>query len=332
MKRYRIVGAAVALLAAVAVEAHAGAVIAPVYPGAVPDTAAGDVTVRVYLSHDPLKKVTAWYSAKVGAMSKSAAITLWNADSVETNTGRPLGETDPKVDIERLGRVLMTQSEVVRALKDMTQTKDIGVLCEGMDIKPMQSNAAGGAQEAAGGDATTQQLAQMQRQLLQAERGMTASLTPEDRAIDRMGDLFEVMRTEALGGRYGHTKQQLLAVYAKYKHLETSWYPTVKSSDGLVSYDRWLLARERQQAAQQDSAGSGDMRALAARIQAAAAAGRMDEVEALSQQAQQGGSTPASATLLHDQWDHWLAVLKKLDAHAYRTRIEINTQPKSWGY
>ena len=324
MKRYQVWGAALLLMAATVANVYAGT-IAPIYPGAVPDTVAGDVTARVYLSRAPLKTVVAWYGAKVGAMSRTAAGRLAQPQHI----GEPLGTTDPKIEVNRMGRVLMDQSEVVRSLKDMTMTKDIGVLCQGMHINPPKTMDGDGAAQATGGnDAVARQMAQMQQKLLQ----MMPVKTPQDREIARMGDLFEVMRTEALGGRYGHTKQQLLAVYAKYKHLETAWYPSVKSGNGLIGYDRWLLARERQQSARQNSAGSGDMQALAARMQAAAAAGRMDEMEALSQQAQQGGSMSTTSTLFHDQWDHWLAILKKLDAHAYRTRIVINTQPKSWGY
>lgn len=311
-------------------EAAPAALVAPPYPGAVLDAKAGDVTVRVYLSHDPLKKVAAWYAAKLGAMAKPAGNTLWNADGTETNAGKPLGAMDSKIDIERLGRVVMDQSQVVRYLKDMTETKDIGVLCEGMQQKPAQEvsdtgdNGAGQQMDAA-----------MEQQALQNEQKLMDSMapTPDDRTIAAMSDLFKVLKSEALAGRFGHTKKELLELYTKYRHLETSWYPTVKTADGVTSYDRWVLAREQRTTDQQDSATRVNAQALAARIQAAMAAGRMDEVQALSEQAQQGASgSGGGLPQLTDQWNHWLAILKDLDAHAYRTRISINTDPKSWGY
>lgn len=217
----------------------------------------------------------------------------------------------------------------------MTRTKAIGVLCEGMNVKPEGDKGDNGKDSAdtTSADPAMQRLAKLQQQLLQAGQQMNMLLTPADRTTAQMDELFDVLKDEALSGRFGHTKKQLLEVYAKYKHLERDWYPAVKTDNSVTSYDRLQIAGERQASAKGAQEARGNMEALAARIQAALAAGRMDEVQALSAQmqkgaSQQGGSLPQN----QDQWDHWLGVLKKLDAHAYSTRISINTQPKSWGY
>ncbi len=339
----------VVVLLALAKAAAGQGVIAPVYPGAVADNHAGDVTVRVYLTHAPLDQVEAWYAGKVGGLSHDAGVTLRSANSMEQEAGQPIGTVDPAVVVTQLGRVTMNQSTVVRSLKDMTRTKDIGVLCEGMHHKPADGGSAPAAGAAPAGDGSQaemmKQLAAMQAQLQRANQQLTGSMSPADRKIAAMSDLFKGLRVEALGGQHGHTKQQLLHVYAKYKHLETDWYPTVKTSSGLQSYDRWLLAKDEAKLKAGARAGTvpaetgaADMQALSARIQAAAAAGRMDEVQALSEQMQRGmagqevKNQAAAETATKDHWAFWMAYLKNLDAHAYRTRIWINTAPKTWGY
>lgn len=322
--------------------------IAPVYPGAVLDKQAGDVTVHVYLTKAPFKKVIAWYAAKVGGLNHDAGITLRSGDSTEQEAGRPIGMVDPAVEVRQVGRVTMNQSTVVRSLKDMTRTKDIGVLCEGMRHKPTGSGpapAASAAPPGGGQAAMIKQLAAMQAQLQRANQQMVNSMSPADRKIAGMSDLFKGLRDEALAGQHGHNKQQLLEIYAKYKHLETDWYPTVKTPAGLQSYDRWLLARDEAKlragmhaGTAPAEAGAEDMQSLAARIQAAAAAGRMDEVRALSAQMQGGMAAQkiknqaAADMVTKDHWTFWMGFLKDLDTHAYRTRIWVNTAPKTWGY
>lgn len=339
---------AVLLTLAGAGNACAGSMIAAPYPGAVPDRHAGDVTVRVYLSKAPLAKVVAWYAAKVGSLDKEAGNTLWNTDGGGVNVGRPLGATNSRLEVRRLGRVMLGQAMVARSLKDMTQAKVVGVYCAGIAAQPESTGTTDGQADAgtAGmADATSQALAKMQQQMQQLNRQLMAQTTPEDRALARMSDLFEGLRQEVDSGLHGHSKKELLAVYARYKNLETAWFPTVKTPKGPESYDRWLLARKRAQlmGEQQDAAapaaqGGADMAALASRLQAAAAAGRMDEVRALSsqmQQSMQGGEATAAGAgkvMTRDHWSFWIGFLKTLEAKAYRTRIWINTQPSSWGY
>lgn len=329
--------------------------VAGVYPGAVRDKQAGDVTVRVYLTNAPLRQVSAWYAGKVGAMTKTGAESLGYGDQAGGNVGRAVGAVGADVETIRLGHVVMDQSMVVRSLKDMTATKDVGVVCEAMHLKAatdgaaQSSSASEGSSSGGAGDAQAQsmmqQLQQMQAKVNQANQQMLAQTSPVDRKIGAMSDLFDGLRYEAMAGLHGHTKQELLDVYAKYKHLETAWYPTVKTADGPESYDKWRLARARAELKGQvhaqaapAQAGAVDMQALSARIQAAAAAGRMDEVQALSgqmqraMQSQQGTAAQGGKSITKDRWSFWMGFLKDLDGHAYRTRIWINTQPKTWGY
>lgn len=353
-RRWRIDGLVLWAFAATAVAGGQG-LVAGAYPGAVRDKQAGDVTVQVYLTNAPLKQVSAWYTRKVGAMTEKGAESIGYADAANGNAGRTVGEVDAGLGKTRLGHVVMDQSTVVRSLKDMTATKDVGVVCEAMHrsaekraTAPSQATSGVGQTSGAGNaqaQAMMQQMQQFEAKVNQASQQMMAETTPEDRKIAAMSDLFDGLRNEADAGLHGHTKQELLQVYAKYKHLETAWYPTVKTANGPESYDRWLLKRDRAElkgevhaAAAPASAGAGDMQALSAKIQAAAAAGRMDEVRALSARMQQAMhsqhavAAQGSKAVFKDQWSFWMKFLKDLNAHAYRTRIWVNTQPKTWGY
>jgi hypothetical protein len=51
------------------------------------------------------------------------------------------------------------------------------------------------------------------------------------------------------------------------------------------------------------------------------------------QATQQAGTASASAIGTaenKDNWNLWLGVLKKIDAHAYRTAIAVDKKPDSW--
>lgn len=324
----------------------APALVAPVYPGAVHDAPSGDVTFQVYLSKNPVSKVKAWYSRK-GELSADDGNTLWNADGGDTKTGVPVGAREPGVDVKDAGLVVMHQSAVARKIKDMTMTRDIGVLVQSMVRTASSSPSSPAPQPPAqqgDADAMTRQLEQMNRQLQQVQNQMLSETDPADRKIAAMSDLFEGLRDELPLGH--HTEKELLALYAKYRHLETAWYPTVKQPDGTrISYDRLLLKQYKDKlsakihgAAQAPLAAGRDLEALARRARAAAAAGRMDEMQAIGghMQVTQEGAAPGAQHLQDvdtaDRWQYWIGFLKKLDAHAYRTRIWINTKPGTWGF
>jgi len=324
----------------------APALVAPAYPGAVHDAGSGDVTFQVYLSKDPAAKVKAWYGRK-GALSAAAGNTLWNADGGDAKAGVPVGAREPGIDVKDTGLVVMDQSAVVRKIKDMTMTRDIGVLVQSMVRTASSSSPASSPAPQPSvqqGDAMTRQLEQMKRQLQQAQSQMLSETSPADHRIAAMSDLFEGLREEIPMAH--HTKKELLAVYAKYRHLETAWYPTIKQADGtLISYDRLLLKKYKDKlsaqvhgAAQAPLAAGRDLEALARQAQAAAAAGRTDELQALGgrMQTTQEAAAPGVQHLQDvetaDRWQYWVGFLKKLDAHAYRTRIWINTRPGTWGF
>lgn len=346
MRRLALTLFTIALSASCAVAAEAGGsgLMASTFPGAVKDKAAGDATVRVFLSRAPMSKVRNWYASHGGSFTASAGNTLWNGDSADNEAGKPLGATDPAYSEVDLGHVIMHQSQVVRYLKDMTETKDAGVLLQG--LAPVKAGGAGSAPvEASDAGSTDRSMAAMQKQVGEVNRKLLASMSPADRKIAAMSDLFEGLKEEVDSGRGRHSKQDLLRVYAKYKHLEHDYFPTVRTSNGHVeSYDRWLLEKTRgrlgatnRKASAPAVTDSRDMAALAKRMQAAVQAGHMDEVEALQKQmtaAMQGGQAAgrsAAKTVLADHWNDWMSFLKNLDAHAYRTRIWINTAPATWG-
>lgn len=345
MRKFALTLLTIALSASCAVAAEAGGgLLAGMYPGAVRDGKAGDATVQVYLSRAPLSKVEAWYGGRAGRLTAPAGNTLWNADSAEELAGKPLGALSTRFDEVDLGHVVMTQSTVVRYLKDMTATKDAGVLLQALE--PARTNRTAAAPAKAGAsDKLDRAMAAMQKQVDEANREIAGSMSPADRKIAAMSDLFGGLREEVDTGRGRHSKQDLIRVYAKYKHLEHDYFPTVKTKAGrLESYDRWLLdktrarlAGARKKAAAPAVANSRDMAALGKRMQAAVQAGRMDEALALQKQmvaAMQGGQAAnrsAEKAVMADHWNDWIAFLKDLDAHAYRTRIWINTNPRSWG-
>lgn len=334
---------AVAASCAFATEAG-GVLVAKTFPGAVRDKHAGDATVQVFLTKAPIGKVEAWYASRTGQFTASAGNTLWNADSADGDAGKPLGATDPAYDEVDLGRVVMTQSQVVRHLKDMTEARAAGVLLQAFKAKEASRTAAAPA-KAGASDKMDRSMAAMQKQIGEANRELLGTMSPADRKIAAMSDLFEGLREEVDSGRGRHTKADLIRVYETYKHLERAWYPTVRASNGrLESYDRWLLdstraklASGRKAASAPALAASRDMSAIAKRMQAAVAAGRMDEVQALQKQlmaasqAGQAASGQVEKAVTADHWKDWLAFLKDLDAHAYRTRIWINTAPQNWG-
>ena len=316
----------------IAIQATAAGLLAPVYPGAVPDPNAGDITVRVFLSKAPLDKVMAFYTARLGKMMPGSDI---ESDAAQFNC--PADQEVPCYAAE-----VMDQSQVARQLRDMTQAKVVGVMIQGKAGRKDQPPPASGDK---GDDAMGQKLAQMEQKEINAmNREINSQMTPADRKIAAMSDLFEGLKDEVAAGR--HTKQELLAAYKRYQDLETAWFPTVKAPNGQrESYDQFKLAHLKASITQNTQTGvapaaaSGqDMAALAKRMQAAVQAGRMDEVQALERQmqsqmqqqpAQRGAALEA---VTKDYWNQWMAFLRDLRAHAYRTRIWINTPPKSWGY
>ncbi len=236
---------------------------------------------------------------------------------------------------------VMDQSQVARQLRDMTQAKVVGVMIQGKARRKDQPPPASGDK---GDDALGRRLAQMQqRDINTMNREIDSQMTPADRKIAAMSDLFDGLR--ARSARPPH-QAGATGAYKRYQGLETAWFPTVKGPNGQrESYDQLKLTHlkasisKNTQTAVAPAAASGqDMAALAKKMQAAVQAGRMDEVQALERQMQSqmqqqpAQSEAAREAVTKDHWNQWMAFLRDLRAHAYRTRIWINTPPKSWGY
>ncbi len=139
--------------------------------------------------------------------------------------------------------------------------------------------------------------------------------------MGQMSDLFEGLKTEV--GMRRHSADELLAVYAKYQSLETAVYPYKKVRGGLASYDRWLLARDKQAFAPASQDSNKDRQPYAEQLQRLYMAGKFDEAKKLTDS--------MTAGIHQGHWGDWLAFLKELEANAYRTRIVIGVDPQSWG-
>ena len=322
--------------------------LSQVYPGVVEDKNNGDATVHVFLSRDPLAKVQAWYGTKKGGLTQNAGIELANADGALSRDIAPIGAIVPGVKAVAVGQQIMDSTKVAWCLKDITLAKAVGVLLQSLEL---DSSDGGDFQPGVSGQIDSSTAAQLGIEKLRQHAAavndqMTKSLSPEDRTIGRMSYLFDGFKQGYYHGGGRHSKQDLVNLYKKYSYLERSYFPTMKMSDGkLTSYDAWLMdkyksrfGKEMKKAGAPAMANHQDLAEIGRRMQEAAQAGRMDELQALQQQmlsVMHGGqkaSRNVEKAVNQDHWDDWLAFLNDLDDHAYRTRIWINTEPKSWGF
>lgn len=295
--------------------------LAPAYPGAVRDTTASDVYHVVLLSRDPIEKVRAYYRARVGKLDDA------NDYSVRDNDGRAL-MCQPGGYSICFGKILMTQGNVARYLKHVTDAYDAGVRVEGRrrhlpEAPPPDS--AGEAMLAQSGFYTQAQLEAAQAKLMaqvHAEEG-TEGLDPEKMdSVSHMSDIFDGLKDEVASRK--HSEDELLRLHARYAQLETAVYPyVIEKGSTLTSYDRWLLQRRKAKLAKSTGMTGKEKQELADRLQRLYAAGKFDEAKKLSDRVAARGNV--------DRWSYWVDFLKDLDAHAYRTRITIDVDPRSWG-
>lgn len=346
--RQALIGLGLACFAGVPAAVSAPALLAPVYPGAVRDDAGtvmfppdmggaqGDAEdahavngeqYEVYLSRDPWRKVRAFYDQHLGGPLLDFHKSYDNAFTI------PCGE---RADI-CYGRVLMEQSSVAKILMSeghsMVDAYDAGVMVEARtppaEGQGQSDQAAAAIPTGTGGNPgadsqAAQQMARMdalEKQVIAAQKQMMAQVQAEGQAsgipdavgMQRMSDLFEGLRNEVLANR--HTEAELKRVYAQYKHLESAEFPSVRlPGGGAVPYDTWLLKKDKQAFEVQPT--QAQMQARQQQAMQLEAAGKSDEAAQLM-------SGP-------DHWNDWLGFLKKLDAHAYRTRIVIYVDPESW--
>jgi hypothetical protein len=147
------------------------------------------------------------------------------------------------------GKILMTQGNVARYLKHVTDAYDAGVRIEGrLPDRPKQLAADDDASEPAPpGMLSAADLKAAEAKLIAEMHEMTRSegLDPDKLdTIAAMGDIFDGLKQEVVLRL--HTEDELLRIHARYAHLETAVYPYVRENGGsLTSYDIWLLKRRR---------------------------------------------------------------------------------------
>lgn len=259
--------------------AHAAqTLLAPEYPGAVADQAAADERYA-FLTHDPIEKVRSFYQAhRIKLVDGSDSL----APGYHLCARQvPFGTVN-----QCYSKVLLGQSGTAHYLKHVTEAYDAGLVIQAKarkpDSQPSQSST---------GDPQLDRMmaaqAAAQAKLLaeaNAEAAEVGFKPGELEAMNKMSALFEGLK-QATFAPYNHSRAEAIALYKRYRHLETDEYPYVKAEGkDPVPYDQWLLARDK-------AAFSGP----------------------------------------GDHWNQWIGFLKDLDAHAYRTRIVIPVDPRSWG-
>ena len=140
-----------------------------------------------------------------------------------------------------------------------------------------------------------------------------------------------------------HTASQLLALYNKYRWLDTAFYPLHKAAKGVEPYNHWLVTTTAARVGHATKVVGGQAvnvaqneAAVAARVRELMAEGKTQEAMALAKKMRPGMETGAAAGQFmtkeqeKDRWNTWVKVLKKLAAHAYRTKIEISKKPAVW--
>lgn len=211
--------------------------LAPVYPSSKLSPLRSDKTESVFLSKDPIKKVEAFYSSKVGKLSDKDPL-------AKSFYIRYLGNTP----VVSYGKTILTSNQISRqeGYPD-PDAKDVGVLLV-EKIPPKQEKATSQSEDLnmpAGmsnlSDSLQKKMEQFQKQIMKAEEGQ--SYSKGDMAVNEMSDLFSGLKNEVFVHR--HSKKELIAVYNKYKFLDASFYPLIKNENGgePVSYAHQLLKK-----------------------------------------------------------------------------------------
>jgi hypothetical protein len=320
--------------------------LAPVYPGAVADPIAStqSKTAMVYFARSPLATVRAWYQKRLAKKSAAAC------------SDRDEGCGEFKQQCETVTRTdQMTRCDDFMVLKwnaippggSMVDAYNAGVELEGWKKIAGSQHATDSHSAAA---ATTGQAASMMAQLNAMSQQLQTASQQEIKQVQEEGKQIGVdavalsqipdmpftgLKQEVLAGR--HSQKELDAVYKKYSWLGRAFYPQHKTSNASVPYNHWLVNKTQRRiqapqtavgkTAKQLGEGAG---AIATRMQQLIAEGHMEEAQQLSEQMaasiQQGQQIGTASTNLQskDHWKEWMEVIRKLEAHAYKTKIVIN--------
>ncbi len=208
--------------------------LAPVYQGSVKSPLRSDKTQLVFLSKDPINKVKSFYSNKVGKLT--------NKDPLTNSFFLPnLGNTP----VVSYAKTIMTSNQISRqeGYPD-PDAKDVGVLL--IEKKLSKQSTSNTSQEgitpsAGNSEAVNKMMKkinQLQKQLMKEEGGQAYS--KEDMTINGMSDFFSGFKNDI--NLHHHPKKELIALYNKYKFLDTSFFPLVKDKSGdKISYANQLL-------------------------------------------------------------------------------------------
>lgn len=209
--------------------------LAPVFPGSVISPLRGDKTESIYLSKDQIEKIKSFYDSKVGTLTAKDPIT--KTDFMENLSTSKL---------VYYGKTIITGHEIIRRRGyPGPGAKDAGVLLVAKSLSKENENTATGESTnvnvSTGNsamDSLQKMLAKFNKQVTQAQGNMKYSKS--DMKMQEMSDLFDGLKNEVFMQR--HTKQELFAVYNKYKFLDASFYPLVKDKNGEeISYAQNLL-------------------------------------------------------------------------------------------
>lgn len=349
-----------AALFTMAIPCLAGSV--PVYPGATYDaigsaheSALRRHAVKVYLSRDSLNKVRDWYQPRLSKRSVTGC-TFKNPKegcgafkrSCESATGN---ESTVQCTDE-----IVLKWNFIPPGASMVDAFNAGVHLRGREPlssqdhaanRPMQTQSDGASKYMSGqAGASMNQLDSMEKNSQAMGNKMIRQMQDEyknstGREMDatRLAEIpdmpFKGLKQEVISGR--HSQKELDSLYRRYGWLSTAYYPMKKSSNGAQAYDHWLVARtqariQKPQKVVNKAAGQlGEGAAqVGARMQQLIAQGRMGEARKLGEQmasAMQGSGRIGEAETdlqSRDHWQQWVAVLKQLALHAYKTRIIID--------
>jgi hypothetical protein len=346
MKRISILFtiASITILSLVTIPAFAIMLPASVYPGAVADPVASaqSKVAMVYFSHATLPTVREWYQQRLA--KKSAAACSDRSDGCGTFqqncTAASAGQS-----LTHCRDLMILKWNAIPPGGSMVDAFNAGVHIEGWQKASQPAETQDASQQMTG------QAAKMMAQLNAAENQMQAAGKQLTQQIQKEGkqqlgtdvvrlsaipDMpFGGLKQEVLAGR--HSQQELETVYTKYRLLSKAFYPLHKTAKGAEPYNRWLVDKtwaqikspERGNTKEATQAGK-DAAALARQMQKLVQQGRVKEAQMLAEQmakTQQQG-TEAGMKIQEvrnqDHWNEWIGVLKKLQAHAYSTKITID--------
>ena len=176
---------------------------------------------------------------------------------------------------------------------------------------------------------------------------MPPAVSSEIMIPDEKGSAFPYLKQEVMKQQANeqnkHTASQLLTLYNKYRWLDGAFYPLHKTANGVEPYNRWLVSTTAERVGHAAKVVGGPAvnvaqheTAVAVHVRQLMAEGKTQEAMALAKKMRPGMEAGAAAGQFmnkennKDRWNIWINVLKKLKAHAYRTKIDISKKPAGW--